>query len=166
MKNISYNKNIDIQNSTLGLTNENRKNINYISLEKISFDKTYRKKEIENLKKTFKKLNPIKLKGNNSSTNIRGKKSDEDDDKKLGKLVNKLKDIIPYENKISIFETANLDILNKNVFSKKKIFFEKKEGKEEKTKDLAMKKLNSVYQNEPKNIHNINNQIDLINNEK
>ena len=29
-----------------------------------------------------------------------------------------------------------------------------------------MKKLNSVYQNEPKNIHNINNQIDLINNEK
>lgn len=166
MKNISYNKNIDIQNSTLGLTNENPKNINYISLEKISFDKTYRKKEIENLKKTFKKLNPIKLKGNNSSTNLRGKKSDEDDDKKLGKLVNKIKDIIPYENKISIFETANLDILNKNVFSKKKIFFEKKEGKEEKIKDLAMKKLNSVYQNEPKNIHNINNQIDLINNEK
>ena len=146
-----------------------KKSICLIALEKINLDSvTGRKIELDNIKSNYKKLNPIKLKGSNSSSNIRQRKANEvdlfnKDDKKLDKLMNKIKDMIPFDEKISLFETSNIDNLNKNVFSKKKIYFEKKEEKEEKkNKDLVIKKLKTVYQNEPKNI---NNQINLINND-
>ena len=68
--------------------------------------------------------------------------------------------MIPYEEKISFFETSNIDNLNKNVFSKKKIYFEKKEENYE-IKSLPMKKLNSIYHREPK-MKNNNNSKNLI----
>ena len=158
------------QNLSNALTNDKRNSSNnLIALEKINLDSvTGRKIELDNIKSNYKKLNPIKLKGSNSSSNIRQRKANEadlfnKDDKKLDKLMNKIKDMIPFDEKISLFETSNIDNLNKNVFSKKKIYFEKKEEKEEKkNKDLVIKKLKTVYQNEPKNI---NNQINLINND-
>ena len=153
----------------VGLPNYNRnKSKSIISLEKINFDSlTSRRIDIDNMKYSIKKLNPLKLKGNNSSSNLMQKKiKDIDlfnkDDKKLGKLMNKLKEMIPYEDKISLFETSNIENLNKNVFSKKKIYFDKKDEKEEiKSKDLAMKKLSSVYKNEPKNANNISSQVNF-----
>ena len=126
------------QNLSNALTNDKRNSSNnLIALEKINLvSVTGRKIELDNIKSNYKKLNPIKLKGSNSSSNIRQRKANEAD------LFNNL---------------------NKNVFSKKKIYFEKKEEKEEKkNKDLVIKKLKTVYQNEPKNI---NNQINLINND-
>ena len=158
------------QNVSNPITNDKRNSSNnLIALEKINLDSiTGRKIELDNSKINFKKLNPIKLKGSNSSSNIRQRKANDVDlfrkeDKKLDKLMNKIKDMIPFDEKISFFETSNIDNLNKNVFSKKKIYYEKKEEKEDKkNKDLVIKKLKTVYQNEPKNL---NNQVNLLNNE-
>ena len=51
------------------------------------------------------------------------------------------------------------------MFFLKRIFFLKKKEKDDlKIKELAKKRLNAVYQNEPKH-NNINNQVNLINNE-
>ena len=159
LKKNSYNR--YSQNASNGSSN------NLIALEKMD-NITGRKMEIDNIKNNYKKLNPIKLKGSSSSSNIRRTKKNEFDsfnknDKNLGKLMNKLKEMIPYDEKISLFETSNIDNLNKNVFSKKKIYYEKKIEKDEKNKnELAIKKLKTIYQNEPKYI---NRQINLINNE-
>ena len=158
------------QNVSNPISNDKRNSSNnLIALEKINLDSiTGRKIELDNSKINFKKLNPIKLKGSNSSSNIRQRKANDVDlfhkeDKKLDKLMNKIKDMIPFDEKISFFETSNIDNLNKNVFSKKKIYYEKKEEKEDKkNKDLVIKKLKTVYQNEPKNL---NNQVNLLNNE-
>ena len=159
LKKNSYNR--YSQNVSNGSSN------NLIALEKMD-NITGRKMEIDNIKNNYKKLNPIKLKGSSSSSNITQRKKNEFDsfnknDKNLGKLMNKLKEMIPYDEKISLFETSNIDNLNKNVFSKKKIYYEKKIEKDEKNKkELAIKKLKTIYQNEPKYI---NRQINLINNE-
>ena len=167
-KNINKSKNSDSQSISNAL--ERRSDTNLFPLEKINFEKTASKMEINNLKYLYKKLNPVKLKGNNSTTNIRKEKSKGSDfffneKKQIGNLVNRIKDMIPYEEKISLFETSNLENLNKNVFSKRGVYLGGKEEKDEnKTKDLVMKKLYSVYQNEPKSIKN-NKKINLINNE-
>ena len=167
-KNSNKNKSSDNQNISNAL--ERRSYTNLFPFEKNNFEMTGRKMEINKLKYFYKKLNPVKLKGSNSSTNVRKGKSKGSDfffneKKQIGKMVNRIKDMIPYEEKISLFETSNLDNLNKNVFSKRGLYFGGKEEKDEnKNKDLVMKKLYSVYQNEPKSIKN-NKKINLINNE-
>ena len=171
LKKHAYERNFHNHSPSIGLPNDKRNSSNgLISLEKINKENINgRKIEIDTVKNISKKLNPIKLKGSSSSSNLRQKKLNEADlinkeEKKFGKLMNKIKDMIPYEEKISLFETSNIDNLNKNVFSKKNIFFEKKEKDDLKIKELAKKRLNAVYQNEPKH-NNINNQVNLINNE-
>ena len=171
LKKHAYERNFHNHSPSIGLPNDKRNSSNgLISLEKINKENINgRKIEIDTVKNISKKLNPIKLKGSSSSSNLRQKKLNEADlinqeEKKFGKLMNKIKDMIPYEEKISLFETSNIDNLNKNVFSKKNIFFEKKEKDDLKIKELAKKRLNAVYQNELKH-NNINNQVNLINNE-
>ena len=171
LKKHAYERNFHNHSPSIGLPNDKRNSSNgLISLEKINKENINgRKIEIDTVKNISKKLNPIKLKGSSSSSNLRQKKLNEADlinqeEKKFGKLMNKIKDMIPYEEKISLFETSNIDNLNKNVFSKKNIFFEKKEKDDLKIKELAKKRLNAVYQNEPKH-NSVNNQVNLINNE-
>ena len=157
------------QSLSIGFLNEKRsERSNIISLEKINFDNNKRKINIDNVKNNSKILNPIKLKGSKSSNNIIHKKQNDNDttnleENKIGKLVNKIKVMIPYEDKISVFETSNIDNLNKNVFSKKKIYYEKKEENYE-LKSLPIKKLNAIYQHEPR-MRNNNRQKNLLNNE-
>ena len=163
-KNINENQSLSI-----GFLNEKRSEpSNIISLEKINFDNNKRKINIDSVKNNSKILNPIKLKGSKSCNNIIQKKQNENDitnleENKIGKLVNKIKVMIPYEDKISVFETSNIDNLNKNVFSKKKIYYEKKEENYE-LKSLPIKKLNAIYQHEPR-MRNNNRQMNLLNNE-
>ena len=168
LKKHAYERNFHNHSPSIGLPNDKRNSSNgLISLEKINKENINgRKIEIDTVKNISKKLNPIKLKGSSSSSNLRQKKLNEADlinqeEKKFGKLMNKIKDMIPYEEKISLFETSNIDNLNKNVFSKKNIFFEKKEKDDLKIKELAKKRLNAVYQNEPKH-NSVNNQVNLI----
>ena len=123
---------------------------------------------MDNFKGNYKKLNPIIFKGNNSTTNIRQKllKKEDLNDKKFGNLVNRIKEMIPYEEKISFFDTSNIEKLNKSVFSQRKNFYDaNKKDKNDypKNKELVMKRVRALCQNEPKNIYNINNQINLIN---
>ena len=167
-----YNNNNDSQSLSLGFINEKKsEQSNIISLEKINLNNnnniTNRKIFIDNVKVTSKMLNPIKLKGSKSCTNINFQKQNENEinknENKIGQLVDKIKDMIPYEEKLSFFETSNIDNLNRNVFSKKKIFFEKKEENYD-IKSLPIKKLNSVYHHEPK-IKNNNFSKNLIMNE-
>ena len=157
------------QSLSIGFLNEKRsERSNIISLEKINFDNNKRKINNDSVKNNSKILNPIKLKGSKSSNNIIQKKQNENDttnleENKIGKLVNKIKVMIPYEDKISVFETSNIDNLNKNVFSKKKIYYEKKVENYE-LKSLPIKKLNAIYQHEPR-MRNNNRQMNLLNNE-
>lgn len=157
------------QSLSIGFLNEKRsERSNIMSLEKINFDNNKRKINNDSVKNNSKILNPIKLKGSKSSNNIIQKKQNENDttnleENKIGKLVNKIKVMIPYEDKISVFETSNIDNLNKNVFSKKKIYYEKKVENYE-LKSLPIKKLNAIYQHEPR-MRNNNRQMNLLNNE-
>ena len=157
------------QSLSIGFLNEKRsERSNIISLEKINFDNNKRKINNDSVKNNSKILNPIKLKGSKSYNNIIQKKQNDNDttnleENKIGKLVNKIKVMIPYEDKISVFETSNIDNLNKNVFSKKKIYYEKKEENYE-LKSLPIKKLNAIYQHEPR-MRNNNRQMNLLNNE-
>lgn len=157
------------QSLSIGFLNEKRsERSNIMSLEKINFDNNKRKINNDSVKNNSKILNPIKLKGSKSSNNIIHKKQNENDttnleENKIGKLVNKIKVMIPYEDKISVFETSNIDNLNKNVFSKKKIYYEKKVENYE-LKSLPIKKLNAIYQHEPR-MRNNNRQMNLLNNE-
>ena len=169
-KNARFYNNNDNQSLSIGFMNEKKNDpTNIISLEKINLNNmkiTNRKIHIENPKVNSKMLNPIKLKGSKSCTNITQLKKNENEilnnrENKIGQLVDKIKDMIPYEEKISFFETSNIDNLNKNVFSKKKIYFEKKEENYE-IKSLPMKKLNSIYHREAK-MKNNNNSKNLIN---
>ena len=166
-KNMRFYNNNDSQSFSIGFMKEKRSDpTNIISLEKINLNNmniTNRKIFIDNPKVNSKMLNPIKLKGSKSCTNITQLKKNEilnNRENKISQIVDKIKDMIPYEEKISFFETSNIDNLNKNVFSKKKIYFEKKQENYE-IKSLPMKKLNSIYHREPK-MKNNNNSKNLI----
>ena len=172
-KNNQINYNNDSQSLSLGFINEkaNESN-NIISLEKINLNNnnniTNRKILLDNVKVSSKMLNPIKLKGSKSCTNLNYQKQNKNElmnnkGNKIGQLVDKIKDMIPYDEKISLFDTSNIDNLNRNVFSKKKIYFEKKEENYD-IKSLPIKKLNSVYHHEPK-MKNNNISKNLIMNE-
>ena len=107
-----------------------------------------------------KKLTPIRLKGHNSTNDVIEKRINEielcyDEDKKMEKLIEKIKEIIPYEDKISLSDRANASKLNKNIFSKKYNLLEQNkkeinkvnnlEGKELQKSDKHLLKLNTIY---------------------
>ena len=165
----NHNKYQDNNSGSYIIQNDRKKNKSFIILEKINLE-NYNKKnlKLDNFKGNYKKLNPIIFKGNNSTTNIRQKllKKEDLNDKKFGNLVNRIKEMIPYEEKISFFDTSNIEKLNKSVFSQRKNFYDaNKKDKNDypKNKELVMKRVRALCQNEPKNIYNINNQINLIN---
>ena len=78
-----------------------------------------------------------------------------DEDKKMEKLIEKIKEIIPYEDKISLSDRANASKLNKNIFSKKYNLLEQNkkeinkvnnlEGKELQKSDKHLLKINTIY---------------------
>ena len=164
-----HNRQNDNQNSSRIIQEDIRRNKSFISLGKENIDNSNNgKKNLEIELKGNKRLNPIKFKGNNSSFNIRQKliKKDYLSDKKMGRLMNKIKEMIPYEEKISFFDTSNIERLNRSVFSQKINIFDKRDKDEYlKDKELTKKRLRAICQNEPKNTYNINNQINLLNNE-
>ena len=107
-----------------------------------------------------KKLTPIRLKGYNSTNDVFEKRINEielcyDEDKKIEKLMERIKEIIPYEDKISLSDRANVSKLHKNIFSKKYNPLEQNkkeinkvnnmEGKEIQKSDKHILKLNSIY---------------------
>ena len=129
LKKTIYNRNA--QNSFIGSLKEGKNSNSLISLEKMNLDNIFmRKQDADNVRSNYKKLIPINLKESRSTSNIKKRKINDysllnKEDKQLGKLVNKIKDIFPYEDKISLFETSNIENLNKNVFSLKKLFYKK-----------------------------------------
>ena len=130
LKKIVFNRHT--QNSFIESLKGNRNSSSsLISLEKINLNNIFIKKpDMDNMKSNYKKLIPIHLKESRSTSNIRKRKINEyslinQEDKNFGKIVNKIKDMIPYEDKISFFETSNIENLNKNVFSVKNIFYKK-----------------------------------------
>ena len=116
--NLNEIRNIKKQNIFLNKNNSN----SYITYEKINFGSNKNMIEPE-----LKKLSPIRLKGNNSANDLIEKRINEielcfDEDKKIEKLMEKIKDIIPFEEKLSLSDRTNI----KNIFSKKNNFKQKK----------------------------------------
>jgi hypothetical protein len=113
-KNLNIKQLKDVKRNNFYSSNKNISN-SFIIYEKINLNQNK-----TNLEPETKKLSPIKLKGNNSSNDIIEKRINEielcfDEDKKLEKLMEKIKDIIPLEEKIILSDRTNI----KNIFSKK-----------------------------------------------
>ena len=113
-KNLNIKQLKDVKRNNFYSSNKNISN-SFIIYEKINLNQNK-----TNLEPETKKLSPIKLKGNNSSNDIIEKRINEielcfDEDKKLEKLMEKIKDIIPLEEKITLSDRTNI----KNIFSKK-----------------------------------------------
>ena len=113
-KNLNIKQLKDVKRNNFYSSNKNISN-SFIIYEKINLNQNK-----TNLEPETKKLSPIKLKGNNSSNDIIEKRINEielcfDEDKKLEKLMEKIKDIIPFEEKITLSDRTNI----KNIFSKK-----------------------------------------------
>ena len=96
----------------------------------------YKKITIKSNKNVFesepKKLTPIRLRPNNSTNNLMEKRINEielcyDEDKKIEKLIEKLKYLIPYEDNFSLSDRVNLGKINKNILLKKNFAEQKKD---------------------------------------
>ena len=77
-----------------------------------------------------KKMIPIRLKEHNNSSDLIEKRINEielcyDEDKKIEKLMEKLKEMIPYEENSALSDRINISKINKNIFAKKNNFSEK-----------------------------------------
>lgn len=173
-------KKIDNNNSFLF---KNKRNINHVKDMKnnnINSFKNNSNSFIINkrfLESDYKKLNPIKLKGNNSTSDMVEKRINEielcyDEDKKFEKLMNKVKEIIPLEENYSLSDRNNLGKINKNIFSKKFNYLDNKEinksiqkGNEKINNEIHILKLNSILTKSPKINKNINNKSNLLNNQ-
>ena len=147
---------------TNSLVVSNKKNINYFKDLKKNNGGNY---SFRNNSNSYTKLNPIKLKGNNSTSNIIEKRIKEielcdDEDKKFKKLVNKVKEIIPLESNSPFTDNINKGRIRNNNYSKKNIL-EKKEYKNTQIananiNDLHMLGLNSNLNKESKYFKSIN----------
>ena len=140
----------------------NKKNINYFKDLKKNNGGNY---SLRNNSNSYTRLNPIKLKGNNSTSDIIEKRIKEielcdDEDKKFKKLVNKVKEIIPLESTTPITDNINKGRIRNNNYSKKNIL-EKKDYKNTQIananiNDLHMIGFNSNLNKESKNFKSIN----------
>ena len=162
---------------------KNKRNINHVkdmkknninSLKNNSNSFIINKKFFES---DYKKLNPIILKGNNSASDMIEKRINEielcyDEDKKFEKLMNKVKEIIPFEENYSLSDRNNIGKINKNIFSKKFNYFDNKEiykniqeGNEKISNEMHILKLNSILTKNPKRYKSINSKNNLLNNQ-
>ena len=148
--------------NTNSLVVSNKKNINYFKDLKKNNGGNY---SLRNNSNSYTRLNPIKLKGNNSTSDIIEKRIKEielcdDEDKKFKKLVNKVKEIIPLESTTPITDNINKGRIRNNNYSKKNIL-EKKDYKNTQIananiNDLHMIGFNSNLNKESKNFKSIN----------
>jgi hypothetical protein len=106
-----------------------------------------------------KKMTPLRLKEHNNSSDLIEKRINEielcyDEDKKIEKLMEKLKEMIPYEGNSDLSDRINISKINKNIFSKKNNFSEKSKKEINKinfSEEIILKneylvsKLNSIY---------------------
>ena len=97
----------------------------FIVYEKINMNPNKNILEIDS-----KKMIPIRLKEHKNSSDLIEKRINEielcyDEDKKIEKLMEKLKEMIPYEENSALSDRINISKINKNIFAKKNNFSEK-----------------------------------------
>ena len=106
-----------------------KRNVNnsnsFIVYEKINMNPNKNILEIDS-----KKMIPIRLKEHKNSSDLIEKRINEielcyDEDKKIEKLMEKLKEMIPYEENSALSDRINISKINKNIFAKKNNFSEK-----------------------------------------
>ena len=146
------------KNSKKKIIKDIKRNVNnsnsFIVYEKINMNSNKNILEIDS-----KKMTPLRLKEHNNSSDLIEKRINEielcyDEDKKIEKLMEKLKEMIPYEGNSALSDRINISKINKNIFSKKNNFSEKSKKEinkinfsEEKIlkNEYLVSKLNSIY---------------------